>query len=401
MKILFLTMNRFTGLDMHNIYSDLMECFIEHGHKPYIVTPRSKSEGEAGIEDHGDWSLLKVATGELGSKNLIEKGIATVTVESRFKRAIRKYYAKEKFDLILYSTPPITLAGAVSFVKRRDRARTYLMLKDIFPQNSVDLGMMTETGIRGLLYKYFRNKEKQLYTLSDTIGCMSKANCNYIIGHNTDIDPQKVEICPNAIKPHYVKTSIFDRNEIRRKFEIPEDKTVFLYGGNLGKPQNVPFIIECIKACNSVKDAYFVVVGSGVDYELIKSFYEKERPDNLRIYEFMPKQEFDTFVHGCDVGLVFLDYRFTIPNFPSRILSYMEAGMPIITCTDTVTDVGDVCVNNGFGWACESDSPEKFRNCIKESLLCKDAYPDMGVRAVEYLNEQYNVEKAYQSIVRE
>jgi len=37
--------------------------------------------------------------------------------------------------------------------------------------------------------------------------------------------------------------------------------------------------------------------------------------------------------------MIFLDYRFQIPNFPSRLLSYMAAGMPVIVATDPNTDM--------------------------------------------------------------
>ena len=94
------------------------------------------------------------------------------------------YFADIKFDLILYSTPPITFYKAIEYVKKRDGAKTYLLLKDIFPQNAVDLGMMSKTGLKGLIYKYFRKKEKKLYAISDKIGCMSQANVDYVLKHN-------------------------------------------------------------------------------------------------------------------------------------------------------------------------------------------------------------------------
>lgn len=89
-----------------------------------------------------------------------------------------------KFDLIIYSTPPITFQRAVEYVKERDNAQTYLLLKDIFPQNAVDIGILSKNGWKGLIYKYFRKKEKKLYGISDRIGCMSEANCKYILSHN-------------------------------------------------------------------------------------------------------------------------------------------------------------------------------------------------------------------------
>ena len=175
MNILFLTMNIFTDIEMHNIYSDLMKEFISHGHRPYIVTPREKKMGETTeLCDFPNHSILKVQIGDTSNVSLIEKGISTITLSGKYYSAVKKHLSNIKFELILYSTPPITLANPVEKMKKHFHCRTYLMLKDIFPQNAVDLGMLSTTGVKGLIYKYFRAKEKNLYAISDRIGCMSQ-----------------------------------------------------------------------------------------------------------------------------------------------------------------------------------------------------------------------------------
>ena len=93
----------------------------------------------------------------------------------------------------------------------------------------------------------------------------------------------------------------------------------------------------------------------------------------------------------ADVGLIFLDRRFTIPNFPSRILSYMQAGLAVISCTDSNTDIGDTVVNGGFGWMCESSSAENFKNCVIEAL--NSDLNQKSQNSFEFLSENYDVKK--------
>ena len=57
--------------------------------------------------------------------------------------------------------------------------------------------------------------------------------------------------------------------------------------------------------------------------------------------------------NSCDVGLIFLDKRFTIPNFPSRLLSYMQASMPVLAATDVNTDIGKVIEEGESDIGCE------------------------------------------------
>src|SRR5699024_710522 len=118
---------------------------------------------------------LNIKTGNIQKTNLLEKGISTLTIENKFLNALKKYYSDISFDIILYVTPPITFSNIVKYVKKRDGAMSYLLLKDIFPQNAVDINLFSSNG---LLYRFFRKKEKQLYNVSDYIGCMSSANVN-------------------------------------------------------------------------------------------------------------------------------------------------------------------------------------------------------------------------------
>ena len=117
--------------------------------------------------------------------------------------------------------------------------------------------MMTKTGVKGFIYRYFRKQEKQLYKLSDYIGCMSEANVKYVIAHNPEVDPEKVEVCPNSVEVIDQSVDAETRKQIREKYGIPQEKTVFIYGGNLGKPQGISFLIECLRKVKNVEDAYF------------------------------------------------------------------------------------------------------------------------------------------------
>lgn len=400
MKLLFLTLLNFDSIEEHNLYTDLLREFYWHGHDIYVVSPVERRYHKPTLYKDIDsrQHILKLRIGNTQKTNIVEKGISTVTLEHTFIRGIRKYMGNVKFDLILYSTPPITLQRAVAYVKKRDQAHTYLLLKDIFPQNALDLGMLREQGIKGMLYRYFRQKEKRLYALSDRIGCMSEANREYVIKHNPEIDPKKVEICPNSIEVQDISISENEKAKIRDAYEIPMDRTVFVYGGNLGKPQGIPFLMECLKAEKDNGQAYFLIIGDGTEYPVLENFCKKEAFSNVRLIQRLPKKEFDRVVAACDVGMIFLDHRFTIPNFPSRLLSYMQAGIPILACTDPNTDIGKIITDGGFGWWSESDNVDTFHSCV--SYVCGGYTKPKGQNALRVLKAEYGTQRGYEIISR-
>ena len=152
MNILFLTTGRFDSIEEHAIYPDLLRVFRDNGHMVYSVSAYDKRVGKETTfaEEHGTYAL-RVKIGNITKCGIVEKGISTLRIESQFLVAIKKYLSDVKFDLVMYSTPPITLVKVIEYIKKRDGAKTYLLLKDIFPQNAVDIGMMKKTGIKGIL----------------------------------------------------------------------------------------------------------------------------------------------------------------------------------------------------------------------------------------------------------
>ena len=403
MKILFLTMlSSIANIYERGIYTDLMRKFLDEGHEVYIMYPNERRLGKATeVSTRGMAHSLGVRTLNVTKTNIIEKGIGQLLLGSQFKRAFKKYFGSEKFDVILYSTPPITFNGVVEYAKKISggKAMTYLLLKDIFPQNAVDMGMLSKTGAKRVLYNMFRQREKRLYQISDFIGCMSPANVQYLLKHNPQVGTDKVEIAPNSVdlSPCNVLQEE-ERSAILKKYKLPTDKPIFIYGGNLGIPQGIPFLIDCLEANANRKDCHFVIVGSGTYYQRLADWYKNHKPAAVTVMKGLPKADYDKLVRACNVGLIFLDYRFTIPNYPSRLLSYLEYKMPIIACTDKNCDTGTIAEKNGFGLYAPSNDVKAFTYAVDKML--KADIKTMGERGYEFLKANYLVEHTYNAIMK-
>lgn len=393
-------MSNLRDIETHGIYEDLMRKFRAEGHGVYIVTPRERRTGEkTQLYEAGRVHFLGVKTLNLQKTNVVEKGVGQVLVETQFTKAIMHNLSNVKFDLILYSTPPITFPKVIQYLKKTNpTAKTYLLLKDIFPQNAVDIGMMSKSGIKGLLYKFFRKKEKKLYELSDHIGCMSPANVRYVIEHNPEVNPNKVELAPNSYEQIEQKElTTEEKREIREKYGLPTNKPIFIYGGNLGKPQGIPFLIKCLEANSKREDCNFVVVGNGTEYTKLESWYNSNRPQSVSVFKRLPKEDYDRLVKACDVGLIFLDYRFTIPNYPSRLLPYLMEKKPILAVTDPNCDTGSIAEQNGYGYWCPSNDENAFTKTV-DKILNSNIH-QMGERGYQYYLDNYTIENTYNAII--
>lgn len=398
LNILFLSLLDFDSLEESNIYTDLLNEFINNGHTVSVISPieKRKNGKEELIQISDNCSILKLKIGNIQKTNIIEKGISTITVEKKFLKGIKQYLSNVKFDLILYSTPPITFQKVVSFVKKRDGAKSYLLLKDIFPQNAVDLEKFSK---KGLIYRYFREKEKKLYMSSDFIGTMSKGNTEYLLRHNHFIDKDIVEINPNSIKINPTKdVGEDDKEKIRNKFGLSEDKLLLLYGGNLGAPQGIDFLLQIIDRLESDSEIALLIVGSGTEYNKIERYISDRHIKNSQLVPYLPKNEYSQIEKSADLGLIFLDSRFTIPNIPSRMLGYLTAGLPVLAATDSNTDLKDIITDNNFGkWSLHGSIEDFFENIhsMKDAELRKK----MSKNGKNYLRKNCDVENSYKLIM--
>lgn len=396
MNVIAISLSTSLGeLEHQSIYADLLKEFVNNGHSVSVVVPSERRLGKGTyLETKFGIDVLHVSIGNVTKCGLIEKGFSYLTVGYCFKREIARNFDPSSFDLVLFTTPPTTFYGVISWLKKQSAAKSYLLLKDIFPQNSIDLGMLRTTGIKGFIYRYFKHTEKQTYNVADYIGCMSPANERYLLMHEPYLEPNKVEVNPNSLTP--VSKNAFDRAALREKFGLPADLPIYVYGGSLGKPQAIDWFVEALRLNELDGKRYFVVAGSGTDRKLLENFVNEEKPCFMKLLPYLSREDFDSLLLASDVGLVLLDYRFTIPNYPCRTLSYMQASIPYIAATDTATDVGKIAEENGFGIACTSDDPANLiRAC--EQIEQADT-KSMGARAYDYFIKHYTANQSYKMI---
>lgn len=396
MNIVFLTLAPIKSIEERGLYQDLLRKFRDEGHSVYIVCPVERRLGVCtNVQNKEGVSLLQVKTLNITKTNIVEKGIGTLAIEYQYLSAIKKHYKEVKFDLVLYSTPPITFSKVISYIKDRDKAYSYLLLKDIFPQNAVDMGMLKKGG---LLHKMFEKKERLLYSISDAIGCMSPANVSFLLKNNTYLDSNRVEVNPNTIEPLYLEYSQKEKDNIRVKYNLPLESKILVYGGNLGKPQGLDFLLDTIEKCVR-KDVYFLIVGDGTEYVKLEQWFSIRKPVNAKLLKRLPKEDYDLLLASCDIGLIFLHPNFLIPNFPSRLLSYLEMGIPVLSATDTNTDIGDILEANNCGKKVISGSIEPMLQTINY-LVDQADLKKMGMNGKELLEKEYLVDYSYDLIIK-
>ena len=407
MRICLLTVIRIASIEDRNLYADLARALVGAGHHVTIGSPVERREGPVPNVVRADgYTIVSFRTLNTQKSAALEKVASMLLIGRQAARALLPVLTPDGCDLLLYATPPVTFAHAVGAIKRQTGARTLLMLKDIFPQNALDLGMLTR---RNPLYAHFKRVERRLYQLSDHIGTMSEANRQYVLDHEDGIDATSVSVFPNTAerRARSPVASAEARSALRRRLGVEDDASLFVYGGNLGRPQGIGFLMEVLRELSDAPSLAVVIVGGGTEYERLAAFAKTEGGSGFRLLSNLPRAEYDELVACADVGLIALDHRFTIPNYPSRLLCYLEAGKPVFCITDSATDVGRDAVAHGYGWSATSTSAREVADqLIAVAQLPRRTMEAFGRRGRRHFEEHLSsersvalVEEIYQSIL--
>lgn len=377
-----------------NFYSDLPEKFAEKKHNVWVVNLLEKKYNQdTNFEIAKEINILRVRAGDwFNTNSVIKKGLTAVTIANYFKKAIQKYFSNKKFDLVIYFTPPITLSPVVKYIRKRDKCRSYLILRDIFPQGIRDLGLLNNQ----LLFNHFRRKEKQLYDLSDYIGCMSDGNIRYVLQHN-NVEENKLEILHNWEKITY--DNELPSINYRKKYKLG-NKFVAVFGGNIGLPQELEFLLELAKEYKERNDIVFLIVGKGAEKQRMINIVKSEKLSNTIIKDMTQRDEYDSLLKQCNVGLINLNRKFTIPNIPSKTAAYFKAAIPILASTDKNTDYKNLLLKKArAGLWSETGDLKTYKNNFEKLFKSKELREELGNNGRKYFENNLSIEKAYQTII--
>lgn len=393
MNVLFITMVWPISPADSNLYSDLMDEFVIRNHNVCIATLCEKRNNiQTSIKQENGMEVLRVKCGNIQKTNKFNKVFSSFIGGFLLKNYILKFYKSKKIDLIIFALPPLTITSNILKIKKRFNSKLYLLLKEFWPQDPADLGALK---VGGFVWNYFKKLEFKLLKNSNFIGTMSKKGIDYVKRNYPNID-SIVEINTNSEKDKgFLKLSQNEKNKIKGEFGIDFEKKIFIFGGNLGVSQGIDEMICSIKACSDLNEIVFIIVGDGTEKMKLKR--ELSLQPNVVFFDMLKKKEYEILVKACDFGLIFLSPKFTIPNIPSRVVTYLMYGLPIIVSANDNTDIGEIIEKNGCGYALINGDFIAFRNDIIK--IMSENYDYLSNNCIKLFKDSFSTSISCQTIL--
>jgi glycosyltransferase involved in cell wall biosynthesis len=349
---------------------DLSQEMVMQGHLPTVMIPSSDLKQPWLLEDMNGVQVLRLKAPCTKDIGYIQRTINEFLLPFIMLRNLRKSpLSNVKWDGVVWYSPTIFLGPLANALKKASACRSYLIIRDIFPEWAVDMGLLG----RGLPYRFFKAIERYQYSVADVIGVQTPGNLAYFDACNLQ-SGQRVEVLQNWLA---------DAPDVGSSIVVADGplagRTIFVYAGNMGVAQGMSILIDLAERLHHRRDIGFLFVGRGSDAKILREDAKARGLSNVVFFDEIDPSEISGLYAQCHVGIVALDPRHKTHNIPGKFLSYMQSGLPVLASINPGNDLVEMIKREGVGQVCTDYSVNNLQ--LLAEVLVDEITSDINMSA--------------------
>ncbi len=400
MKFLLICTKYPTGPNDSYMTTELAGALVDQGHDVSVAVI--------------DWDLplgsasrrLKTAAGvdvlviaPQGTKRLgriVERitkwGLSSLLAQREMARA----FGNAKFDYILAWTPCVTVAHQLRWAKKKFQAPSMLYVYDFFPYHHRSIGL-----VPGALFPVALRAEQKLISSFDVIGCNLPTNMEYLRRHYAIGADQNMVWTP--LWTDISRPAPVDAATMRASFGLPLDKRIVVFGGQLTQGRGIEEMLHVAeRARQDQPHLAFLFIGDGRLSALVAE-HAQRADTNVHLVKRVPREQYLQLISACDLGMVATVPGVDSASFPTKILDYLRANLPVVAALEPHNDLRELLVEWGVGRSVPVGDVNGLYAAVVEQIstqlanetmmertqFCLEAVFDVqlaAAKAVEYLN---------------
>lgn len=349
---------------------DLSREFVRQGHELTVLLPSADMAQAWQISVVDRVRVVRLKAPKTKEVGYARRAIGEFLMPFFMRRNLHKSpVGREHWDGVVWYSPSIFFGPLVRALKKESNCNSYLILRDIFPEWAVDMGLMG----RGLPYLFFKAVADYQYSVADMIGVQSPGNLAYFNGASNQ-SKQRIEVLQN-----WLEDMPADGCSINLAKTMLAGRKVFVYAGNMGVAQGMDILLDLADRLQSRKDIGFLFVGRGRDAKRLAKDANSRELGNVLFCDEIDPDEIPGLYAQCAVGLVALDPRHKSHNVPGKFLTYMQSGLPVLAKINAGNDLAGIIRREKVGSVCENGdvrSLEELALSLIDSLAVDDCIKD-------------------------
>jgi glycosyltransferase involved in cell wall biosynthesis len=369
---------------------DLSREFVRQGHELTVLLPAVNLPQPWSLEDVDGVQVLRLRAPRTKDIGYVRRTWGELWMPFAMRRHLRQSpLACHRWDGVVWYAPSIFHGPLAAALKTASACRGYLIIRDIFPEWAVDMGLMG----RGLPYRFFDAVARYQYRVADVIGVQTPGNRGYFDKWLRQ-PGRKLEVLQNWLgKPAQQLCSI------RVDQTLIAGRKVFVYAGNMGVAQGMDILLDLAERLQSRDDVGFLFIGRGSDSQRLRDDARARGLLNVLFYDEIDPDEIPDLYAQCAVGLVALDARHKSHNIPGKFLTYIQSGLPVLANVNAGNDLADLIRTERVGQVCESYQLDELELRALALLDAVEVDTQMSGRCIQLFNRQFSSEQAVRQIV--
>lgn len=376
-----------------HLFYELGSQFVRNGHDVTVLTsyptynvdqeklPPRYRRGLKMVEHLNGMRVIRIRTLGVRQTNPILRGIGQIVMAcSLLLLGITS--TRRHTGVILVYSPPLFIGFVALAMRLFTASKVVVNVQDLFPQSAIDLGILRQP----LLISIFRWFESYIYRHADLITVHSEGNRDHVLRCGGKI--HGTAIVPNYVDTDQIRPGARD-NEFRAALGLRNDAYVVSFAGVLGYSQDLDTVVETARLLTSNPQIVFYVVGDGVEKERLMQ--KANGLSNVTFLPMLPRERYVELLHASDLCLVTLRKEVRTPVVPSKILSIMAAGRPLIASLPLDGDAPRIVDESQGGICVPPGNPKEFAKAIERLFNNRPSSELMGEHGRKYVEKHFSL----------
>lgn len=369
---------------------DLSRELVRQGHDVTVLIPAPTQQAPFQIEEKDGMRIVRLKSLQTKDVSYARRTLGELLMPFAMLRNLqRSPLAQETWDGVVWYSPTIFLGPIANALKKRSHCRSYLIVRDIFPEWALDMGLLRP----GPIYGFFRKIARYQYSVADVIGVQTAGNLSYLTSW-IQRPGRRAEVLQN-----WLADTPDTGCSIRIEASPLAGRKIFVYAGNMGIAQGMGILIELANHLQHRRDIGFLFVGRGSDAQKLREQAVTQGLDNVAFFDEIDPDEIPGLYARCHVGVVALDGRHKTHNIPGKFLSYMQCRLPVLAIVNPGNDMVELIQRSGVGQVCTDYSLETISQQAQTLIAQIDSDPLLPQRCKKLANQLFTPAVAVQQIV--
>lgn len=270
-------------------------------------------------------------------------------------------------DAVYANTWAIFASAILALATHLRRVNLILNIQDLYPESLIVQGRI---GQKGTVHRGLLALDRRIAKSASAVVLPAPSFVEaYRRGRGVRSD--KLHFVPNWLDASQINPDDPRASEFRQRLGIPDDATVFFFGGNIGAAAGVETVIEAFGSLPDVRTAYLVIAGAGANFGACRRQAAELSNPRIRFHNPWPAGETSAALAAADLLILPTRGRQSLASIPSKLIAYMLAARPVLALALAESDLAGVIRDSGSGWVIEPDEPtvlaEKMREVLGQS----------------------------------